>query len=160
MGSRDPGEARAAPNGLSTDGAGIGDPGVSRRRPRTGSLLVLAVLGTAAEEAIADAGAEQLQRQGRHRRRETARLLRRLPPKLSISGDDSLGERVQRALPEAKVVKAFNTIGNPYFVDPSFAEGEPTMLIAGNGDAPSAPSPTSCWSTQAAARGRSAPVAP
>jgi predicted dinucleotide-binding enzyme len=54
------------------------------------------------------------------------------PPKLSISGEDSLGERVQRALPEAKVVKAFNTIGSPYFVDPSFSEGRPTMLIAGD----------------------------
>ena len=54
------------------------------------------------------------------------------PPKLSISGEDSLGERVQRALPDAKVVKAFNTIGNPYFVDPSFSQGKPTMLIAGD----------------------------
>ena len=54
------------------------------------------------------------------------------PPKLSICGEDSLGERVQRALPDAKVVKAFNTIGNPYFVDPSFSEGQPTMLIAGD----------------------------
>jgi predicted dinucleotide-binding enzyme len=33
---------------------------------------------------------------------------------------------------EAKVVKAFNTIGTRYFVDPSFSGGEPTMLIAGN----------------------------
>ena len=54
------------------------------------------------------------------------------PPKLSISGEDSLGERVQRALPGANVVKAFNTIGNTYFVDPSFSEGQPTMLIAGD----------------------------
>ena len=54
------------------------------------------------------------------------------PPKLAISGEDSLGERVQRALPEAKVVKVFNTIGSAYFVDPSFADGEPTMLIAGD----------------------------
>ena len=30
------------------------------------------------------------------------------------------------------MVKAFNTIGNPYFVDPSFSQGKPTMLIAGN----------------------------
>lgn len=30
------------------------------------------------------------------------------------------------------MVKAFNTIGNQYFVDPSFGEGRPTMLIAGD----------------------------
>ncbi len=39
---------------------------------------------------------------------------------------------MQRALPQAQRVKAFNTIGRPYFVDPSFGEGRPTMLIAGN----------------------------
>ena len=74
----------------------------------------------------------QLQGQGGDRYDEPARLLERLPAKLSISGEDSLGERVQRALPDAKVVKAFNTIGNPYFVDPSFSQGKPTMLIAGD----------------------------
>jgi predicted dinucleotide-binding enzyme len=30
------------------------------------------------------------------------------------------------------VVKAFNMIGSPYFVDPTFSEGAPTMLIAGD----------------------------
>jgi predicted dinucleotide-binding enzyme len=54
------------------------------------------------------------------------------PPKLAISGEDSLGELIQRALPDAKVVKALNIIGNSYFVDPSFREGKPTMLIAGD----------------------------
>ena len=70
--------------------------------------------------------------QGRNRRHEPTRLLRRLPAQLSIAGEDSLGERVQRALPDAKVVKAFNTIGNQHFVDPAFSEGQPTMLIAGD----------------------------
>ena len=32
-------------------------------------------------------------------------------PKLAISREDSLGEHVQRALPDAKVVKALNIIG-------------------------------------------------
>lgn len=54
------------------------------------------------------------------------------PPKLSIAGADSLGERVQGAVPDARVVKAFNTIGAPHFVDPTFSEGRPTMLIAGD----------------------------
>jgi 8-hydroxy-5-deazaflavin:NADPH oxidoreductase len=51
---------------------------------------------------------------------------------LAISGDDSLGERVQKALPNARVVKAFNTVGHQYFVDPRFAGGPPSMFIAGN----------------------------
>jgi predicted dinucleotide-binding enzyme len=49
---------------------------------------------------------------------------------------------MQRELPDARVVKAFNTIGNAYFVDPSFGEGKPTMLIAATTMPPSAPSLT------------------
>jgi predicted dinucleotide-binding enzyme len=45
---------------------------------------------------------------------------------------DSLGERVQRALPQARVVKAFNTVGNEEFVQPQFSGGPPTMFIAGD----------------------------
>ena len=53
-------------------------------------------------------------------------------PELSIGFDNSAGEEVQRWLPDAKVVKAFNIIGNQFMVDPQFPDGPPTMLIAGN----------------------------
>lgn len=55
-------------------------------------------------------------------------------PALSLGFDDSLGERVQRAAPEARVVKAYNIIGNGSMVDPAFEGGPPTMLIAGDDD--------------------------
>jgi predicted dinucleotide-binding enzyme len=45
---------------------------------------------------------------------------------------DSLGERVQRALPQARVVKAFNIVGADDMVHPKFAGGPPTMFIAGD----------------------------
>jgi 8-hydroxy-5-deazaflavin:NADPH oxidoreductase len=53
---------------------------------------------------------------------------------LSIGFDTSAGEQVQRWLPDAKVVKAFNTVGNNLFVDPALPGGPPTMFIAGNDD--------------------------
>ena len=53
---------------------------------------------------------------------------------LALGFDDSLGEQVQRALPGAKVVKAFNTCGNQFFVQPAFAGGPPTMFVAGDDD--------------------------
>ena len=56
-------------------------------------------------------------------------------PQLSMGFDDSAGEQVQRWLPDAKVVKAFNIIGSPYMIDPEFPGGPPTMFIAGNDDA-------------------------
>lgn len=53
-------------------------------------------------------------------------------PHLSIGFDDSQGEQVQRLLPNAHVVKAFNIVGHDDMVDPQFDGGPPTMLIAGN----------------------------
>ncbi|HEY2092683.1 MAG TPA: NAD(P)-binding domain-containing protein [Thermoanaerobaculia bacterium] len=53
-------------------------------------------------------------------------------PQLSIGFNDSLGERVQGLLPKARVVKAFNTVGNAHMIDPQFPGGPPTMFIGGN----------------------------
>jgi predicted dinucleotide-binding enzyme len=52
--------------------------------------------------------------------------------RLAISGDDSSGERVQEWLPDAHVVKCFNTVGAGLMVDPDVPSGPPTMFIAGN----------------------------
>ena len=46
--------------------------------------------------------------------------------------DDSLMERLQREFPDARFVKAFNSVGNARMVDPEFAGGRPTMFICGN----------------------------
>jgi predicted dinucleotide-binding enzyme len=53
-------------------------------------------------------------------------------PRLSIGFDDSLGEQIQRQIPAARVVKAFNTVGNAHFYQPKFAGGPPDMFLAGN----------------------------
>ena len=130
IGSRDPGKPELR-EWLSGDGAGV-EAGTFAETAAHGELLVLAVLGNAAEEAIADAHANSFSGKVVIDAMNPLDFSGGFPPKLSISGEDSLGERVQRALPDAKVVKAFNTIGSPYFVDPSFSEGQPTMLIAGD----------------------------
>lgn len=54
------------------------------------------------------------------------------PPALALGHTDSAGEQVQRWLPESRVVKAFNIVGNPYMVDPELPGGPPTMFIAGD----------------------------
>ena len=53
-------------------------------------------------------------------------------PQLAIGFTDSAGEIVQRALPNAKVVKAFNIIAAHRMVHPQFTDGTPDMIIAGN----------------------------
>jgi len=48
--------------------------------------------------------------------------------------NESLMERLQKAAPLAHFVKAYNSVGNSLMVNPSFAEGKPTMFICGNDD--------------------------
>jgi predicted dinucleotide-binding enzyme len=133
IGSRDPAKPDLR-EWQSDGGAGI-EAGTFAQTAAYGDLLVLAVLGDAAEAAIAEAGAGNFTGKVVIDTMNPLDFSGGFPPKLSICGDDSLGERVQRALPDAKVVKAFNTIGNPYFVDPKFPDGRPTMMIAGDDEA-------------------------
>jgi predicted dinucleotide-binding enzyme len=133
IGSRDPGKPGLR-DWLAGGGAG-GNAGTFGQAAAHGELLVLAVLGNAAEEVIAAAGPGNFSGKVVIDAMNPLDLSGGFPPRLSITGEDSLGERVQRALPGAKVVKAFNTIGNPYFVDPRFSQGQPTMLIAGDDEA-------------------------
>jgi predicted dinucleotide-binding enzyme len=56
------------------------------------------------------------------------------PPSLTVANTDSLGEQIQRAHPEAKVVKALNTVTAGVMTDPS-SLGEPTNLFICGDDA-------------------------
>ncbi len=130
IGTRDPDKPELR-EWLAGDGAGI-QAGTFADTAVHGELLVLAVLGDAAQEVIADAGPENFSGKVVIDTMNPLDFSAGFPPKLSIAGEDSLGEQVQRTLPDARVVKAFNKIGNPCFVDPSFSDGLPTMLIAGD----------------------------
>ena len=57
-----------------------------------------------------------------------------VPPRFTATVGNSLGERVQRALPNAHVVKAFNSIGVAVMTDPIFDGEAATHFIAGNND--------------------------
>jgi 8-hydroxy-5-deazaflavin:NADPH oxidoreductase len=54
------------------------------------------------------------------------------PPGLALGWNTSAGETVQRWLPDAKVVKCFNIVGNASMYKPEFPGGPPDMFIAGN----------------------------
>ncbi len=46
--------------------------------------------------------------------------------------DESLMEQLQKLLPEAKLVKSFNSVGNAFMYKPDFGSQKPTMFICGN----------------------------
>jgi hypothetical protein len=50
------------------------------------------------------------------------------------SQNDSLLQNIQKLLPEAKLVKAFNSVGNAVMYKPNFGSIKPTMFICGNDD--------------------------
>ena len=54
------------------------------------------------------------------------------PPSLFVSNTDSLAEQLQRELPEARLVKMFNTMANEVMVDPNGLPGDTTIFVAGN----------------------------
>ena len=55
------------------------------------------------------------------------------PPTLSVKDTDSLAEQLQRAFPEARLVKSLNTVTASVMVDPgAVGDGDTTMFVAGD----------------------------
>jgi 8-hydroxy-5-deazaflavin:NADPH oxidoreductase len=97
-----------------------------------GDLIILATLGVATTNAIKLAGVQNFERKVVIDTTNPLDFSQGMPPRLSIGHDDSLGEQIQRMIPEARVVKAFNTAGNPHMVHPKFPGGPPDMFLCGN----------------------------
>ncbi len=95
-----------------------------------GSVLLIATLGTATEQAIDLAGDSNFSGKLLIDVTNALDFSKGMPPGLFVGITDSLSERIQRKLPEARVVKCFNTFGNRQMVDPTYKEVE--MLICGN----------------------------
>lgn len=101
---------------------------------RFGEIVLLCTLGEANESAITMAKAENFASKVLIDATNPLDFSGGMPPKLAVSGNDSGGERVQRLVPSAHVVKAFNTVGNAFMFRPEFPGGPPDMFICGNDD--------------------------
>lgn len=123
-----------SPEKLSDFVGGEGDrvtSGTFEDAARSGDLIVLATHGMATEEAITMAGKQNFD----HKVVIDATNPLEFSggaPRLAIGHTDSLGEQIQRSIPNARVVKAFNTVGNPLFFKPELPGGPPDMFIGGN----------------------------
>jgi predicted dinucleotide-binding enzyme len=54
------------------------------------------------------------------------------PPSLFVSNTDSLAEQLQRELPQARLVKMFNTMANQVMINPRGLDADSTIFVAGN----------------------------
>lgn len=97
-----------------------------------GDVVILATNGQGTESALDLAGPKNFKGKLVLDATNPLDFSKGMPPSLFVANTDSLGERVQRKLPDAKVVKCFNTVSNVQMVDPKFKEGTPPLLICGN----------------------------
>lgn len=101
-----------------------------------GELLVVATGGAVTEDAIRLSGVENFSGKTVI---DATNPIAAAPPVNGVLSfftgpNESLLERLQALLPEAKLVKAFSCVGNAFMYKPEFAGGPPTMFIAGNDD--------------------------
>ena len=99
-----------------------------------GELLVLATGGSVTEEAIVLAGLNNFS--NKVVIDATNPIAKEAPVngvlKFFTDYNSSLMEKLQQLIPEAKLVKAFNSVGNAVMYKPKFEAGIPTMFICGN----------------------------
>lgn len=113
--------------------AGI-ESGTFAEAAEYGELLVLAVKGSVAAEALELAGAKNLSGKTVI---DACNPIADAPPDNGVLRfftdiNESLMERLQRHFKEARFVKAYNSVGSGLMVNPRLEGGRPTMFICGN----------------------------
>ena len=97
-----------------------------------GELVFNCTNGAASIEALQAAGADNLA--GKVLVDVSNPLTGSQEAPLFVTNDDSLGERIQRAFPDAKVVKSLQTVNASVMVDPARVPGEHDIFVCGNDD--------------------------
>lgn len=128
-GSRDPAKLEA----WKKQATGEASIGTFADAAKWGEIIVLAVKGSGAVAAIESAGPANLAGKTVI---DATNPISDDPPQNGViryftNANESLMERLQAKAPQAKFVKAFNSVGNHYFVNPPF-KTRPTMFICGN----------------------------
>jgi predicted dinucleotide-binding enzyme len=129
LGTRDP--AKLKEWAAKTPGVKLGS---SSEAAAFGEVLMLAVKGSVAATVLGEAGAKNLAGKPVM---DACNPIADAPPekgvlRLYTDSNRSLMEALQQEFPEARLVKAFNSVGAPQMVDPKYKAGKPTMFICGN----------------------------
>lgn len=130
IGTRDPKKAELRKWLQANDGhASVGTFAEAAAR---GDIVILATHGEATESVLDQVGSKPFDGKIVIDATNPLDFSQGMPPGMFVGTTDSLGERVQRKLPKAKVVKCFNSVNHGMMTNPQMREGIPDMLICGN----------------------------
>lgn len=131
MGSRTAGGSKAV-EWASKAGAGAGQ-GTFADAASHGEMVFNCTAGIASLDALKMAGASNLEGKVLLDVSNPLDFSKGMPPVLTICNDESLGERIQKAFPGAKVVKTLNTVNTAVMAYPErLAGGDHHMFLCGN----------------------------
>ena len=97
-----------------------------------GELLINATAGSASLAALAAAGEENLRGKVLIDVANPLDFSHGMPPSLLVANTDSLGEQIQRAHPNLKVVKTLNTMNAILQTDPGKVAGSHNVFVSGD----------------------------
>jgi len=130
LGTRDPAATRTRDDYADVPGVGLA---TFAEATRDTDLVVNATNGGAALDVLALAGADNLAGKVLLDLSNPLDFSQGFPPTLLVKDTDSLAEQVQRAFPNARVVKALNTMNNELMARPrSLADGDHSVFVAGD----------------------------
>jgi predicted dinucleotide-binding enzyme len=130
MGARSAANERAA--AWAAEAGGGASAGDFADAAAFGEIVLNCTAGTASLEALEAAGAANLAGKLLIDVSNPLDFSQGFPPTLAVANSDSLGERIQRAFPEARVVKALNTVNCAVMVDPGRVPGDHVLFMCGD----------------------------
>jgi len=130
MGSRTAGNEKAVAWAAEA-GEGAGE-GTFADAAAFGELVINATNGNASLDALEAAGAANLAGKVLIDVSNALDMSQGMPPAVGVGNADSMGERIQRAFPEAHVVKTLNTMNCNVMVDPATVPGSHTVFVCGD----------------------------
>ena len=97
-----------------------------------GEFIINATNGMGSLNALEQAGKENMKNKILLDVSNPLDFSKGMPPSLSVSNTDSLGEQIQRTFPKTKVVKSLQTMNAYLMVNPSLVPGDHTVFLGGN----------------------------
>ncbi|MCA1831142.1 MAG: NADPH-dependent F420 reductase [Actinomycetota bacterium] len=131
MGSRVKGNDKAIA-WVQSAGTGAGEGTFADAAQFADEIVINATAGTASIDALSAAGSEHLAGKILVDISNPLDFSAGFPPLLSVCNDDSMGEQIQNAFPDTRVVKSLNTMNAKIMVEPSLVPGSHNAFVAGN----------------------------